>query len=236
MSYNGDLDIVRKKAESQGWRYQKTSNGHHQFYSPDKVSIVTTSGTPGDQRGWQNFLAEMRRGGYKDEPGPIGVAIMKARNEETNLGIIAAPKYEGTTSGLVKDFLRDNPSSVFNIDRVSLHVLAKKPDATKLAIQQALTVMAAKGEVKRVGRGEYQWASTGAKPAEVQPAQPAAGPVEVLQKAGSVMGQFTGDPVIDADLAMLDQALVALGQIEEVVSRNRERLFALAQFKKLLGG
>lgn len=242
MSNNGDLDIVRKKAESQGFRYDKTTNGHHRFYAPNKEDIVVTSGTPGDQRSWNNFMSDMRRAGYKDEPGPIGIALIKAKAVEEAPVNTTPPVENLTTVEWVRRFLRENPNNVFNTDRIAIHVLGKKPDSNKLAVQQALTSMAARSEIRRVSRGEYQWGTpitpqlVSQNTAASTPAAPTAAMGAPLHGIGAVMGQFTGDATIDVDLAILDEALVALGQIEEVVSRNRERLFALAQFKKLLGG
>lgn len=50
------------------------------------------------------------------------------------------------------------------------------------------------------------------------------------------LGATTGDAQIDADLRLIDDALVALARIEEVVRRNRAVLMKAAELKKLLGG
>lgn len=228
-SYDQDVENVRKKAEKQGWRYLRASNGHHQFYSPDKEHIVTASSTPSDHRSWDNFIAEMRRCGYDDSNGPIGLALEEVR---AAAAAVAERKEETTASGLTRAFLRDNPNNVYNVDRIFMHVQAHKPGASRLAVQQALGYMASEGQITRVGRGEYRWTTEPVREKIITTA-PAA--TESLSLIGQ-LGEFTGDPAIDADLAQLDEALAALGQIEDVVKRTREKIAMVYQLKKLLGG
>lgn len=59
-----DIDQVIRAAISQGWSHDRTTRGHHQFFSPDGSTIVTTSGTPSDRRSFNNFIADMKRGGF----------------------------------------------------------------------------------------------------------------------------------------------------------------------------
>lgn len=171
-------------------------------------------------------MADMKRNGYKEEMGLIGDALLAVRAADA---AVKERKEEFSAAGLTRAFLKDNPDGVFNTDRIYLHVLAKKPGASKVSIQQALGYMVSNEEITRVGRGEYRY---GAPARQVVQAVVESAPTAPVSK----IGEFTGDPAVDADLAMLDEALAALGQIEDVVNRNRERLFALAQFKKLLGG
>ncbi len=68
MSEEGDLRQLIKRAQEQGFRHQTTARNHHQFIPPDRTkSMVVTSGTPSDYRSWNNFLADMKRAGFKGE-------------------------------------------------------------------------------------------------------------------------------------------------------------------------
>lgn len=59
-----DMDHVIREALAQGWQHDRTTRGHHQFYSPNGRDIVTTSGTPSDHRAYNNFLSQMKRAGF----------------------------------------------------------------------------------------------------------------------------------------------------------------------------
>jgi hypothetical protein len=66
MSYSGDLKKVRRKAETQGFRVEKKKE-YWYFFPPDKsLSPSRIAGTPSSQRSWRNFLADMKRKGYRD--------------------------------------------------------------------------------------------------------------------------------------------------------------------------
>lgn len=65
-AYKKDLAKVIKRAEEQGWTIRYSRNGHPIFVPPTKdAPMVVTSGTPSDHRTWKNFLAQMKRSGYK---------------------------------------------------------------------------------------------------------------------------------------------------------------------------
>jgi hypothetical protein len=65
VSYRGDLSKVRKRAEKQGWRVEKRKE-YWLFFPPDgATSPARAPGTPSSQRGWANFLADLRRKGYR---------------------------------------------------------------------------------------------------------------------------------------------------------------------------
>lgn len=66
MSLKGDLRKARKRAEAQGFRVEKRKE-YWLFFPPDKgISPARIAGTPGSQRTWRNFIAELRRKGYRD--------------------------------------------------------------------------------------------------------------------------------------------------------------------------
>lgn len=65
MSFGGDLKKVAKRAEQQGWRVEKR-NEYWYFWPPDKTTPpARIAGTPSSQRSWRNFVADLKRKGYR---------------------------------------------------------------------------------------------------------------------------------------------------------------------------
>lgn len=65
MSFSGDLKKIRKRAEAQGWRVEKRSE-YWMFFPPDgKTAPARIAGTPSSQRSLPNFLADLKRKGYR---------------------------------------------------------------------------------------------------------------------------------------------------------------------------
>lgn len=65
MSFEGDLKKLRKRAEEQGWRVEKRKE-YWLFFPPDKqMSPARIAGTPSSPRSWANFLAALKRKGYR---------------------------------------------------------------------------------------------------------------------------------------------------------------------------
>ena len=54
-----------KRADKQGWGFKKTKSGY-QLLAPDGKNAVTIHKTPSN-RSIKNYLADMRKYGYKDE-------------------------------------------------------------------------------------------------------------------------------------------------------------------------
>lgn len=64
-----DLRDLEKAAKRQGWPVDRTKQGHVRFWPPDGVTPPSIySGTPGDQRAIRNFLADLRRKGFRWPP------------------------------------------------------------------------------------------------------------------------------------------------------------------------
>jgi hypothetical protein len=238
MSYNSDLDRVKKRSLEQGWRIKITTAGHHQFIPPDKdEEIVVTSGTPGDQRSWNNFLSDMRRSGYRDEPlTAMGEAFEAAR------GASPVPVSKPPTTHFVLEVLGRHLDGM-SVANIQAYVLSQRPDLTEYAVPGALASLKAKGKVMSVGHGFYRIASPVKEPRVIvhvpEPVPPVVEfkpPVLEPTTTAPVMiaGSTTGDPAIDVDLAELDAALVALSKIEAVVRRNRAVLAQFAVLKQLL--
>ncbi|MFN8175831.1 MAG: hypothetical protein U0T02_12265 [Solirubrobacteraceae bacterium] len=65
MSLAGDLRKIRKRAKQQGWRVEKRKE-YWLFFPPDRSkSAARIAGTPSSQRSLRNFLADMKRKGYR---------------------------------------------------------------------------------------------------------------------------------------------------------------------------
>jgi hypothetical protein len=65
MSASGDFKKVRRRAERQGWRVEKRKE-YWIFFPPDPTEqSCRYAGTPSSARSWVNFLACLKRKGYK---------------------------------------------------------------------------------------------------------------------------------------------------------------------------
>jgi hypothetical protein len=64
-----NLRDLEKAAKQQGWRIDQTARGHPRFWAPDpSTPPAVFSGTPGDRRAIRNFLADLRRKGFRWPP------------------------------------------------------------------------------------------------------------------------------------------------------------------------
>jgi hypothetical protein len=65
MSFASDLRKILKNAEAQGWRVEKRKE-YWLFFPPDGVTPpARIAGTPSSQRSLPNFLADLKRKGYR---------------------------------------------------------------------------------------------------------------------------------------------------------------------------
>lgn len=65
MSFKGDLRNLRKKAEAQGWRVEKRKE-YWLFFPPNRdLAPARIAGTPSSRRSWINFVADLKRKGYR---------------------------------------------------------------------------------------------------------------------------------------------------------------------------
>jgi len=60
---NKELAIIFRKLEDQGWRVERTRNGHWRCLSPDGVTSVGMGSTPGAYSAMKNFRAQLKRAG-----------------------------------------------------------------------------------------------------------------------------------------------------------------------------
>ena len=60
---NSDFREVMEEAQLQGWVVERTKSNHWRFKPPNGGPMVVFSGSPGDWKGFRNFVAALRRGG-----------------------------------------------------------------------------------------------------------------------------------------------------------------------------
>lgn len=218
-SYAQDIDRIVKSATAQGFEIKRTNNGHVQFYAPNRRDIVTSSRS-GNGHGWENFMSQMRRAGFQEATTSVGDALRSAL-DKANTALQPPPVEPAepqTIRELILDLLGRHPHGLPLAD-IEPAIKSRRTVASN-SIAAALSTMKGKGELTAVGRGYYK----------LTPA-PAPVPPPPTPHAASAL---TGDPKIDADLAVLDSSLAALAAIEGVVRRTRDKLFDIAQFKRKL--
>ncbi len=220
MSYESDMKDVISKAQEQNWRHRLTEKGHHQFLSPNGKDIVVASGTAFDGASWHDFMANMKRAGFRDGLGTLAEVMPKGLS-----GL--------RTGQLILDLLGRHPDGLSAPDIIAF-VRSNRPTASANSVHQALATLIARGTLERPRLAFYRI------PRPEPPKEPSSSPSSVLSVGAAppqhAAGESSGDPQIDEDLAALDGALAALARIEDVVRRNRDVLHQLARLKKLLGG
>ena len=56
-----------EELRAQGWRIERTSKGHWQFFPPDRTKTpVVFSGTPSDWRSLHNCMSKLERSGFRN--------------------------------------------------------------------------------------------------------------------------------------------------------------------------
>ncbi len=61
-----DIKDLAKAAKEQGWRVERTKKMHWRFVPGNPaMRICIFSGTPSDRRAIHNFLADLRRSGFR---------------------------------------------------------------------------------------------------------------------------------------------------------------------------
>lgn len=240
MSYNSDIDQLIRQATQQGWRHQKTTRGHHQFYAPNKHDIITFAGTPGDVRGFTNSVAQMKKCGFVDYgggPATLGdLLLAKPAEAPPPEEPVQATTYAGLTD-LIRGYMLAHPNEQVELSTLVSHVQLKRPGTKREATAIAIAPLVKRGEFRRIGMGTYMYTDTSKlpeapktngvhPPAVVEPPPP---PPEPVVPASVEAAQ------VEDDIAELDAALVALAKIETVVRRNRAVMVQLKELKDMLG-
>lgn len=207
------VDMAREK----GWGVTLTGSGHQQLKSPDGEHIIHTSSTPSDHRTAENLAAQLRR---------AGLAVPH------NGGTPRRAYVRNGAADLIRDHFRSHPGKVFHVHDMELLLKARIPDAAPKTVSSFVYSASLRGELVKVGHGQYKW------PSAVERAQPAPAPAEAPAPApapAATQAPTFGDST-EADIAALDTALAALGHIEAVVRRHRTVILQLAELRRLLGG
>jgi hypothetical protein len=230
VAHNKDFEQVIRKAENAGWRYQQGKK-HARLISPNGEEYISVSVTPSDVNAGRQLLRDLKRKGFVENYVHEKPNIVY-KTPEVDPAVEAAKAIDQriqdhTAAGAARRFLRENPDKTHTVDEISMVAMARVPSANKLAVQAAISGMVNKGEVTRVGRGLYRWGEKGAGKTDTPP------PAEPARQVN--IGTLTGDASLDQDLEAIDQALVALGVIEEVVQRVHAKVEKLAELKRMLG-
>lgn len=257
MSFDGDIARVVREAIDQGWRHSRTERNHHQFLAPNGHDIVVTGGTPSDQRGWQNFMADMKRAGFRNGATTSLGDLLQAASTKTN-GATAPPDTEKlkapgaalSSRTIIRDLLRAHPDgTTYSALNTTLHSL--KPDAHDNATSQTIHSMTKSGEVVKVRHGFYRLATEtervraaiGVVPKE--PVLTSATDAPILQALSTTVAvtassDSTGDEQLDAELAELNgaisQVLNGFATVERLLKRHGDTMRMLAKVKKMLAG
>lgn len=236
-----DIDKVVKSALQQGWRHSTTTKGHHQFMSPDRETIIHTSGTPSDWRSWHNFMSRMEKAGFQMN-GQLGDALKAALGQDKvpeEAVVVDSVQTGPAVSALVEDYFLGHPMKIMSCETLVETLGVRYPYVKNGAVQQGIKRLADKGTIQKYSRGHYRYVPNVHTKAEepVVPALPSASVTPTPPTPSPVaIGVMTGDEVLDEDLKIMDNALAALSQLSEVVARQRARLMKFAELKKMLGG
>lgn len=201
-----DIDHVIREALAQGWQHDRTTRGHHQFYSPNGRDIITHSGTPSDYRAFNNFLSRMKRAGFMAENGRVKYGAAKKE--------ILAYLYRHEGQEVAKDDLRVYLRSVL-------------PGISELTIHKNLRAVETAEGVTNTPIGMiYRKVVFTAIPITV--AQPSPEPPKATLITTPTISR-------DTDEQELDEALEALAKIERIVRRHKEVAKYLARIAKEIG-
>lgn len=239
-SYDRDIADLIRHSGAQGWRYAKTTNGHHQFYAPNRHDIVTMPGTPSDHRGWLNGMADMKRAGYVPPNGgyvapTLGDALLK-RPEQTEQSegspVEETKTARGELAGAIRAYMQARPNKAVSADDLAIAVKAKVPTTNRDSIIVQVNGMIARGDIQRVDRGMYIYrVGDGTKDAPPPPTPtPPAPVVAPTPNIGMAEDQ------LQANINKLQNALAALADIEEVVRTTKGMIDQLIALRKALGG
>ncbi len=61
---NRDFQVIKKAAQAQNWKVERTTGNHYVFKSPDGVTSVTAGGTYTGPHALKNLVAHLRKGGF----------------------------------------------------------------------------------------------------------------------------------------------------------------------------
>lgn len=206
-------DVIERAVE-QGWRHEVATSGHHKLIPPDpNGKIVVTSSTPGDQRAFKNFLAGMRREGFK----------MPDDREEQ----MERRRVRGVKQAL-RDYLRDHKGVAYEVDELRLIINARVPGSHPKSLNSALQLLHDEGELVRLGRAQYRWHELPMSPGGHLPSVVGdrlqfrqSGPFEMLPPVApfDVRPKEEQSPSVAELKALVDDMLVIMKRAEDLLRR-----------------
>ncbi len=248
-SMKKDIDAVISAALAQGWRHCKTANGHHQMYSPDKHTIVVASDKSTDTHSFNNFLSEMKKGGYVEcdaqrATHSLGSALLAAKKVTPQLDELSEPPptQRLTLPQIVIGFLERRDAACTTEDIVMV-VKHHRPLVERQSIVSQLSALAASGRIRHIARGLY-----GAVKEEAAPPPVAARTVPVdkgkvhvvpmpsnngidhsvehmLQNKSAIQEelsfQLRNEAIVQELFVMQSSLVAALGRVESIVQKLR---------------
>jgi hypothetical protein len=216
MSRDSDLSKIIKNAQVQGFKYSRTSTGHHQFYAPNGHDIITFSGTPSDGRSDLNSMAALKRAGYM-ELQTLGDAMPEKKEEE-----VPVKKVKLSVAKHLADLLSRHPEGMSK-ENIQAYIKSVRPDVTDASYYEATRSLINKGLAKRLPSGHIQLIGNADKVKK-----PIKAEVPVLRgKSVSV------DKDLKALDAAMNKALTALTEIDHIAHRLKEELSDYAMIKEM---
>jgi hypothetical protein len=207
MAMSNQMQEVIAKAIEQGWSHQVTGSGHHKLVPPGDGDIVVASSTPGDQRSFKNFLASMKRNGFKEM-------------DEREI-LMEKRRVRGLTNAL-RELMRSKPGKPYNTDELKLIAHARMPGCAESSVSSSIDYMHKLGEIVRLAPGQYRWAGEVQTMASVV-TQP------VLEQQGEQ------SPVGEVDKLLADFLEIA-ARVETVLRKHAKIEQKNQELKRLLMG
>jgi hypothetical protein len=162
-SLKKDMDAVIVAAKAQGWKHSRTSAGHHQLYSPDGHTIVVASDRSSESHSFNNFMSEMRKGGYVEcdaqtATQSLGSLLADALKSKAPLAYeeLNEPPHQQrlTLPQIVIGFLERQGKACTTAD-ITMIVKHHRPNAQPQSIVSQLSQLAKEGRIKHIARGLY---------------------------------------------------------------------------------
>lgn len=229
MSQDSDIAKIIKNAQAQGFRYSKTSTGHHQLYAPNGHDIITHSGTPSDNRGFYNFLADLKRAGYMELQTLADFIPKKEPSKKED----EPQKQKLTINQYVVDLLTRHADGM-NFPDIKAYIKSVRPDIGDSATSGSLTVLTQKGVLKRMAPGFYK---LGDKKLGVE-RPPRMKHKKLTKEEPETVVSKVEKTSVDKDLRALDvalnDALVALTKIDTIAQKMKAKLARFAKIQELL--
>lgn len=208
-TYAQELEEIIDRAEQQGWQARDTQSGHKQLFAPDGRGIVVAPGTPSDHRSIDNFVADLKRHGYK----PFN------NTEE----LMAQRRVRGV-KGVIEAALRENPTKAFGIHELRDIALTKLPGTAPNATDSALSNMVAAGRIERVSMGVYQW----------KPDLPGLEPVAQAVPAPAAAQELVDDDERELN-EVIGELMDVMGRAEKLLRKYHSIIKQVGALRKLLG-